>query len=133
MKIAYVLSDLSEPGRGNTLVIPGSHRWDVLRPEDGVTPAVEAVPVLARAGDALVFDRRLWHSKTPNLSGITRRMLFFAYTYRWIRPRDDMEIDPEWIERLDPVRRQLLGAGTGAIGHWIPTDAEVPLRSVTAR
>lgn len=96
MKIAYVLSDLAEPRRGNMLVIPGSHRWDVLpRPKDGLTRPAEAVPMLARAGDAFVFDRRLWHSKTPNLSGITRRMLFFAYTYRWVRPRDDIEIDPE--------------------------------------
>lgn len=37
------------------------------------------------------------------------------------------------IERLDPVRRQLLGAGTGAIGHWIPTEAEVPLTSLISR
>ena len=32
------------------------------------------------------------------------------------------------VERLDPVRRQLLGWATSAIGHWIPTDEDVPLR-----
>jgi ectoine hydroxylase-related dioxygenase (phytanoyl-CoA dioxygenase family) len=130
VKVAYFLSDVSEPGRGNTLIIPGSHRWDVLpRPEDGITNPEGVVPVLAGAGNAFVFDRRLWHSRSANRSRVTRKALFYAYTYRWIRPRDDMAIEPAWVERLTPVQRQLLGEGTSAIGHWIPTEEDVPLRT----
>ena len=33
------------------------------------------------------------------------------------------------LDRLDPVKRQLLGAGTSALGYWIPTDEDVPLRA----
>jgi len=129
VKVAYFLSDVSEARRGNTLIIPGSHRWDVLpRPEDGLTNPEGVVPILARPGDALVFDRRLWHSRSANCSGITRKALFYAYTYRWIRPRDNMPIDPTWVDRLTPARRQLLGAATGAIGYWLPSDDDVPLR-----
>ncbi len=129
VKVAYFLSDVSEPGRGNLRVIPGSHLLDTLQgPEDGGDDPPGAVQVLAGPGAAVIFDRRVWHSRTDNRSAVTRKALFYAYTYRWIRPRDDLGISPERLERLTPVRRQLLGARTGAIGHWIPSDEDVPLR-----
>lgn len=131
VKIAWFLSDCREPGRGNFRVIPGSHLRNTLpRPTEGGAPDPEgAVPVLAGPGDAVIFDRRLWHMRSRNLSDVTRRALFTGFTYRWIRPRDDMHIPPELTEGISPVRAQLLGAGTGAIGHWIPQDEDVPLRS----
>ncbi|HYZ77683.1 MAG TPA: hypothetical protein VE596_09950 [Gaiellaceae bacterium] len=45
------------------------------------------------------------------------------------RPRDESGIDPRRLTSPDPVRRQLLGWGTSAIGYWIPTEEEVPLRA----
>ncbi|HEU4399509.1 MAG TPA: phytanoyl-CoA dioxygenase family protein [Actinomycetota bacterium] len=138
VKLAYLLTDLSETGRGNTRIIPGSHRRDTLarpRPELGHEEPRGAIQVTGRAGDAFVFDRRLWHSRSVNTSGITRKLLFLAYTYRWVRPRDDMEIDRDsdlW-RRLTPVRRQLLGDGPDAMSHWgLGTDA-VPLREELRR
>jgi ectoine hydroxylase len=130
VKLAYFLSDCSEPGRGNFRVIPGSHRRNTLvRPQDGGTPDPPgAEPVLANAGDAVLFDRRLWHMRSRNRSAITRKALFYAYTYRWVRARDDLEVRPELRATLTPDRAQLLGAGTGAIGYWIPDDEDVPLR-----
>ena len=59
---------------------------------------------------------------------MTRKALFYAYTYRWIRPRDELRLDPELLEAATPTRRQLLGVGTSAIGHWIPSEEDVPLR-----
>src|SRR5205823_11632605 len=36
VKVAYFLSDVSEPGRGNLLVVPGSHWWNrIPRPSSG--------------------------------------------------------------------------------------------------
>jgi hypothetical protein len=133
VKIAYFLSDLSEPGRGNLLVLPGSHlRNSIPRPDPGETFFEQppgATPVLAPAGAAVIFDRRLWHSRSDNLSPITRKALFLAYTYRWISARDDCNYDPDWITSLSPVRRQLMGAGTGDYGRWLPEDEDVPLRA----
>jgi ectoine hydroxylase-related dioxygenase (phytanoyl-CoA dioxygenase family) len=141
VKVAYFLSDCGEPGRGNFRVIPGSHRRNTLPrvggegAEDegaGVDPD-GAVPVLAQPGDAVIFDRRLWHMRSRNLSDVTRRALFTAYTYRWIRPRDDLQVRPELAASITPLRAQLLGGGAGAIGHWMPEAADAPLRELSPR
>jgi len=129
LKVAYFLSDTSEPGRGNFWVIPGSHLWDTLeRPADGSGQPAGAVPVLAKPGTAVFFDRRLWHTASPNWSNITRKVLFYGYGYRWIRTKDDMTVASLW-ETSDPIRRQLLGWGVNCNGHYSPTDDDVPLRS----
>jgi hypothetical protein len=128
LKVAYFLSDTSEPGRGNFWVVPGSHLSDTLeRPADGIGQPEGAVPVLAKPGTAVLFDRRLWHAGTPNWSDITRKVLFYGYGYRWIRTKDDMTVSSLW-ETSDPIRRQMLGWGVNCNGFYTPTDADVPLR-----
>src|SRR6266487_4101754 len=139
LKVAYWLSDLSAPGRGNMLVIPASHERNTLRrppsSEEEVSPPAGAEPVLARAGDALIFDRRLWHSRSDNLSAFTRRVIFLAYTYRWVRPRDEVVIDfgAPSLGRLSPIRRQLLGLDADPHSHWGISGGGAPLRAELAR
>jgi ectoine hydroxylase-related dioxygenase (phytanoyl-CoA dioxygenase family) len=129
LKVAYFLSDVSVPGRGNFWVIPKSHLRDTLddKPTTGVGQPPGAVPVCVKPGTAVFFDRRLWHTASPNWSDVTRKVLFYGYGYRWIRTKDDMTVQSLW-EKADPVRRQLLGDGVNANGHYTPTDADVPLR-----
>jgi ectoine hydroxylase-related dioxygenase (phytanoyl-CoA dioxygenase family) len=131
LKVGYFLTDLTTPGRGNFWIIPGSHRQDTLeKPADGVGNPPGAMPVCVRPGTAVFFDRRLWHSASPNTSESSiRKVLFYGYGYRWIRPKDDMTIPDEVMERADPIRRQLLGWATSANGRYSPTDADVPLRT----
>lgn len=129
LKVAYFLSDTSEPGRGNFWVVPGSHVKDAVeRPADGIGQLEGAVPVLAKPGTAVFFDRRLWHTASPNWSNMTRKVLFYGYGYRWIRTKDDMTVQSLW-EQADPIRRQLLGWGVNANGFYSPTDEDVPLRT----
>jgi hypothetical protein len=139
LKIGYVISDLSEKGRGATKVIPGSHLWNSLpRPADTTieNPDPEGtVEITANPGDCFIFDRRLWHSRSPNYSDVTRKMLFIGYTYRWIRNLDDMPIDHdgEWWANRTPVQRQLLGEATHTANYWGINwngyiDEEIPLR-----
>jgi ectoine hydroxylase len=127
VKVAYFLTDVDAPEQGAFRVIPGSHLRDTL-PMDQEPD--QAKPLLVRAGTAVVFDRRLWHSRGDNCSDRTRKALFYGYTYRWIRPRDELGLDAAQLATLDPVRRQLVGAGTSTIGYWIPTEEDVPLRAI---
>lgn len=128
LKVAYFLSDTSVAGRGNFWVVPGSHLWNnINKPADGNGQPEGAVPVLAKPGTAVFFDRRLWHTATPNWSDMTRKVLFYGYGYRWIRTKDDMTVQSLW-STSDPIRRQMLGWGVNANGFYSPTDEDVPLR-----
>lgn len=140
LKVAYVLTDLSQTGRGATKVIPGSHLWNSLpRPADLTTQNPDpagAVEITAEPGDAFIFDRRLWHSRSTNLSSITRKMLFVGYTYRWIRPLDEPDLDRAgaWWAARSPVQRQLLGEGSHTANYWGIdwdgyVDDSIPLRA----
>lgn len=128
LKVAYFLSDTSEAGRGNFWVVPGSHLWNKMdKPADGVGQPEGAIPVLAKPGTAVFFDRRIWHAGTPNWSNHTRKVLFYGYGYRWIRTKDDMTVQDLW-PTSDPIRRQLLGWSSNANGYYSPRDEDVPLR-----
>ncbi len=128
LKVGYFLSDASEEGRGNFWIVPGSHLADELeRSENGSGQPRGAIPVLAKPGTAVLFDRRLWHSASPNWSDVTRKVLFYGYGYRWLRTKDDMTVRELW-PRCSPIVRQLLGDGVNANGYYTPTDADVPLR-----
>ena len=129
IKVAYFLSDTSEEGRGNFWVIPGSHlRDDLGRPPDGIGQPEGAIPVKAKAGTVVFFDRRLWHTASPNWSDITRKILFYGYGYRWLRTKDDMTVSDLWPQS-SPIRRQMLGWGVNSNGHYSPSDDDVPLRT----
>lgn len=134
VKIAYFLTDVETPACGPMWLIPGSHVQDTLgRPPDGGVRPPGALPLLVRAGTAVVLDRRLWHARGENVSQKARKALFYAYTHRWIQPRDDLQLTERFLDDLDPVRRQLLGAATDVTGRWIPTQTDVPLRARATR
>ncbi len=135
LKVAYFLTDVEHADQGAMWLIPGSHTRDRLeRPVNGSDRPPGAEPLLVRAGTAVLFDRRLWHARGDNLSDRTRKALFYAYTHRWIRPRDELlGVNDELLARQDAVRRQLLGAGTAAIGYWMPGAEDVPLAAQSAR
>ena len=50
-----------------------------------------------------------------------------GYSYRWLRPRDDMTVE-HLMDRCDPIRKQLLGASTGGFGYTSPSEEDVPLK-----
>jgi ectoine hydroxylase len=135
VKVAFWLSDVSKIGRGNLTVIPGSHRQNWLDGpprRDVPWPAPpDAVQVCVRPGDAIVFDRRLWHARSDNRSTVTRMATFFGYTYRWIAIRDEVTAAPQqdWWHDLTPVQQQLLGqCGDGSGDHaWGHDPLSVPL------
>jgi ectoine hydroxylase len=135
VKLAYWLSDVSESGRGNLQVVPGSHvvnwidgpprrdiRW---RDPEGATE------VTAEPGDAVFFDRRIRHTRSRNYSQHTRKAVFFGCTCRWTAIRD--ELAPfrasDWLGRLTPVQQQLPGVteDPGGDHAWGHDPATTPL------
>ena len=67
------------------------------------------------------------HTASASFWTEPRKALFYGYSYRWLRPRDDMTV-AHLMERCDPIRRQILGDGVNCNGHFTPTDDDVPLR-----
>jgi ectoine hydroxylase len=135
VKLAYWLSDVSETGRGNFTVLPGSHRtnWLPGPPHRGAPwpPPEGALQITAKPGDLVVFDRRLWHARSDNYSPITRVGAFFGYTYRWVAGRDDvagLPSRPMWAGLTDVQRQLLGGAGDGSGDHaWGHCPETTPL------
>lgn len=130
LKVAFLLSDQSEPGRGNTQVLPGSNR--LIGPPaqaDGAPHPYGALEVLGKPGDAFLFEQRTWHGVGPNTAGVERKTLFLGYGFRWVRSMDSFAPPPELLERADPIGRQLLGEVTTPMGVYLPADEDVPLRA----
>lgn len=128
VKVGYYLTDVSMPDRGNTLIVPGSQLWDTIDcPADGVSNPEESEPLCLKPGDAVIIDRRIWHSRSPNLCQETRKVIWYGYSYRWLKPKDAMTVS-HLYSQLDPIRRQILGAGQSANGVYDPVDADVPLK-----
>lgn len=92
--------------------------------------------MLLNPGDAFIFDRRLWHSRSMNKSERIRKPMFIGYTYRWIRPLDEAVADQssEWFKGLSPLHQQALGYGPDHASFWGIKqsgwiDDEIPLRA----
>ena len=131
LKVGFFLTDCSQPGRGNFYVVPGSQLQKTMVFPDGNRRCElpGGVPVQVPAGSAVFFDRRLWHSTSANHWHSSRKVLFYGYSYRWLRPRDQVTVDERLNARLDPIRQQLFGASpTGNYGYTSPQEVDVPLK-----
>lgn len=113
IKICYCLTDYSQPNSGMTLMARGSHLKDepLVIPEGTLDPPDEEVCELRlEAGDAVLFENRIFHSRSPNLSDHTAKVFMFGYAYRWMKPEVYLNVlDDELLARVDPITRQLLG------------------------
>ena len=127
IKIAYWLTDISEPGSGAIRLLPGSNDTTVSAPE-GAADEQEHFAMRCKPGDAVLFENRTLHAVGPNWSELTRKSVFFGYGYRWLRPMDYLTMPQELLQRCDPIRRQLLGDCTSIMGYQLPEDDDVPLK-----
>tara|TARA_B100001123_G_C15332240_1_gene1031594 strand:+ start:3639 stop:4469 length:831 start_codon:yes stop_codon:yes gene_type:complete len=131
LKVAFYLSDVSKLNRGPTWFVPGSHLQRSLDIPTNQQPN-GAIPATVPAGGAIIFDRRLWHAASPNTSDVTRLALMYGYGYRWIRPKDEMTITGEMIQRSGAIRRQLMGQTSSENNRYSPDSNDVPLRDFMA-
>jgi ectoine hydroxylase len=128
LKVGFWLTDIDQPDRGSIRIVPGSHKRDTPPNPPPDNDFEDMLQVQVKAGTAVLFDRRMWHSRGVNTSTITRKVLFLGYSYRWLRGLDYNVIADEILQKCDPIRRQLLGDGINVKGWWQPTDEDVPLK-----
>ena len=123
IKVGYCLTDFDEPRSGFTLFAPGSHRLKTPLPiPRGQVDPEGAAELNLKAGDAFLFENRVYHSTAPNLGRHPSKVLIIGYSYRWMGGlRDNMALvqpGPDVLERVDPIRRQLLGDSNDALVEW---------------
>lgn len=82
----------------------------------------------APCGSAVLFDRRIWHASSPNYLSFPRKVLFYGYSYRWLRPRYDMTV-AHYAYRSSPIRQSMGVSHSGNHGYTSPQEMDVPLRS----
>lgn len=130
LKIGYFLTDLLEPDMGQLMVVPGSH----VMPggpkfTEGKSNPEGAIQLNVRAGDAVLFEQRVWHAGAPNHSQATRVVLYYGYGYRWQKPIDYESMPDDLLRKCSPIGRQLLGAKISHLGYYIPSDEDCPLKA----
>jgi ectoine hydroxylase-related dioxygenase (phytanoyl-CoA dioxygenase family) len=113
IKICYCLTDFQQPSCGMTLMARGTHlRTEPLKIAKGeVDPiGVEVKDLRLKAGDALFFENRIFHTAAPNRSDRTSKVAIYGYSYRWMKPEIYLETpDEQQLLTVDPITRQLLG------------------------
>lgn len=113
VKICYCLTDFHQPNSGMTLMARGTHlrTGPLVIPKGQVDPDdAEVCDLQLNAGDAFLFDNRIFHTAAPNLSRCVSKVLMYGYAYRWMKPEVYLENpDKEQLAQADPITHQLLG------------------------
>ncbi|MCY3865049.1 MAG: phytanoyl-CoA dioxygenase family protein [Chloroflexi bacterium] len=128
LKVAYYLTDLSEPNTGVTMVAARSNQLKerIEIPEGQVDPASKVEPLL-NPGDAVFFENRTWHAGAANLTDRTRKAVMIGYSYDWITPTDYRQQAPELVEKLSPMERYLVGEPADDNPHFDFTGGYNPI------
>lgn len=133
LKVGYCLTDFSVPNSGATWFVRKSHTLgEPLRiPIGEVDPPVYDEPLL-HAGDAFLFESRIYHAAGLNFTTNVSKVVIYGYHYRWVKPdhylryyNDTLQPDASVVSHLDDLGRQFLGAAEDTQGrrdlngvHW---------------
>ncbi len=111
VKVCYCLTDFPGPRCGITMFARGSHRLrEPLGIPEGEVDPPAMVELTPRAGDAVLFENRTFHSVAPNTSDCVSKVVIYGYAYRWMRVDPSLRLpDAELAEDAGPVEKQLLG------------------------
>lgn len=115
VNMLLALNDVG-PGDGGTMVIPGSHKaniihplvkagWDETQKIDDIPGAME---VHLKRGEALLFVDAVSHGASTRTNPGERRVVIFRYGPKWGSTRYGYRYSPELLARLTPERRSIL-------------------------
>ncbi|MFB3041633.1 MAG: phytanoyl-CoA dioxygenase family protein [Candidatus Poribacteria bacterium] len=136
LKVGYCLTDFTEPNSGATLFVRESNNLaePLAIPAGQIDPPAYDEPML-RAGDAFLFESRIYHAPALNFTNRIAKVVIYGYRYRWIKPdyylryhNDRLQPDDALTEKLDDIGRQLLGATVDTQGRRDLNGLHVPLQ-----
>ena len=128
LKCAYYFTDLSQPKSGATMVTPGSNLLtEPIEIPDGQPDPANAVEPLLNPGDCLLFENRTWHAGAVNLTDRTRKGIMIGYGYRWVMPMDFRRQGEDFVARLTPLERFLVGEQYDDVKGFQPDGGANPL------
>ena len=113
IKVCYCLTDFHRADAGMTLMARWTHLRQeplVIRRGESDPEGVEVCDLRLDAGDALLFENRIFHTAAPNRSDRVSRVIIYGYAYRWMKP--EVYLDPPDERHLagaNLILRQLLG------------------------
>lgn len=113
LKVGYYLSDMREPGQGNLMLVPGSHKCDIEPTREqtrGYDTFPGAIEICGAAGTCFMFHNAVWHTSGPwTRPGGGRILLYYAYERPWMIGSAEHWGYPKafYNERLTPAQRAL--------------------------
>lgn len=113
IKVCYCLTDFHQPDSGMTLLARQTHlRTEPLKLRKGESDPLDAevCDLQLNAGDAFLFENRIFHTAAPNLSERVSKVLMYGYAYRWMKQEVYLAApDEAHLREADQITRQLLG------------------------
>ena len=120
----FFLEDVTE-SNGGTRVFPGSHKGNVA--PDDLFDITDTVAAEGKAGTALVFESRLWHTTGPNTESKGERPVIILFFVRaFLRQQENMflSLSPEVLDKLSDRHKAFIGyrvtGSLGAVGGRAP-------------
>jgi len=119
INVLMALTDVG-PGDGATVIVPGSHKSDLIHPvlaesahpayrDDFVAAdAAMTAEVHLKAGDALMFTDGLCHGSAARTNPGERRILIYRYSPHYVMPRYNYVPSDALMARLTPARRSIV-------------------------
>ena len=135
LKIGYCLTDFAEPNSGATLFVRKSNnRSEPLPIPKGKVDPLEFDEPILRAGDAFLFESRIYHAAALNFTDQVAKVVIYGYHYSWVKPdyylryyNGRLQPEAPLLEKLDDIGRQLLDAAEGTDGRSAPNGIHWPL------
>ena len=120
INILMALTDIG-PGDGATVVVPGSHKANMVHPslmtseksrayrdDEAAGGSLLGQEVHLKAGDALMFTDSITHGSAARVNPGDRRVMIFRYSPHVIIPRYNFVPSEALLSRLTPTRRLLI-------------------------
>ena len=120
IKVCYCLTDFPAPDSGMTRFARKSHLLDEpLGIPKGERDPPEVVQPICTAGDVVFFENRIFHTKSPNLSDRTSKVVIYGYSYNWIRNGFYLEnLGDDIVADLTDIEKQLLDVKLSDHPNW---------------